>query len=139
MDVQFNLSEIKAIAATFLDKIGSKKIIALHGQMGVGKTTFVQAICTVLGVKDAISSPTFSIINEYALPSGECIYHIDLYRLKSLQDAIAAGVEDAIYCNNLCIVEWPEIAPTLFDTDTVHVFFTIVGDNERMIKINSKN
>jgi tRNA threonylcarbamoyladenosine biosynthesis protein TsaE len=135
MDVNFSLENINEVAASFLQTIGQKKVIALHGQMGAGKTTFVHAICDTLGVKAAVSSPTFSIINEYKSAEGDIIYHLDLYRLKDEQEAINAGVEDCLYSGNLCLVEWPEITPDLFPDDTVHCYLTVSGDKERKLVI----
>jgi tRNA threonylcarbamoyladenosine biosynthesis protein TsaE len=135
MDVNFSLDNINEAAKTFLQAIGAKKVIALHGQMGAGKTTFVHAICDELEIADAVSSPTFSIINEYKSASGEVIYHLDLYRLKNDQEAINAGVEDCFYSGNLCLVEWPEITPALFPDDTVHCYLSVSGEKERKIEI----
>ena len=130
----FSLEEIGRAAGDFIKAISEQKIIALYGQMGAGKTTFVHAICDALGVKDSVSSPTFSIINEYRSAQGT-IYHIDLYRLKDENEAIAAGVEECLYSGNLCLVEWPEITPGLFPYNTVHCYLTITGNNERMLQI----
>lgn len=135
MDVNFSLENINKAAKTFLQAINTKKVIALHGQMGAGKTTFVHAICDTLGVTDAVSSPTFSIINEYKSAEGDVIYHLDLYRLKDEQEAINAGVEDCLYSGNLCLVEWPEITPELFPKDTVHCYLSVSGQNERKLII----
>jgi tRNA threonylcarbamoyladenosine biosynthesis protein TsaE len=122
MDVHFTLENIQAVAKQFLDFIADKKVIALHGQMGAGKTTFVHAVCDVLKVTSNVSSPTFSIINEYSTADGQIVFHIDLYRLKSEREAINAGVEDCLYSGNLCLVEWPEITPGLFREDVVHCY-----------------
>ena len=130
----FSLEEIGRAAGDFIKAISEQKVIALHGQMGAGKTTFVHAVCETLGVKDSVSSPTFSIINEYRSAQGT-IYHIDLYRLKDENEAIAAGVEECLYSGNLCLVEWPEITPGLFPENTVHCYLTITGNNERMLQI----
>ena len=130
----FSLEEIGRAAGDFVKVISEQKVIALHGQMGAGKTTFVHAVCETLGVKDSVSSPTFSIINEYRSAQGT-IYHIDLYRLKDENEAIAAGVEECLYSGNLCLVEWPEITPGLFPDNTVHCYLTITGNNERMLQI----
>jgi tRNA threonylcarbamoyladenosine biosynthesis protein TsaE len=135
MDVNFSLENINEAAKTFLAAMGQKKVIALHGQMGAGKTTFVHAICDSLGVNAAVSSPTFSIINEYKSANGEIIYHLDLYRLKDEQEAINAGVEDCLYSGNLCLVEWPEITPELFPEDTVHCYLSVSGERERKLVI----
>ena len=137
MDVIFNISQIKLAAIAFLKELKNKNVIALHGAMGAGKTTFVHSVCNELGVQNAVSSPTFSIINEYATAAGKTIYHLDLYRLKSVQEAIDAGVEDCFYSGNLCLVEWPEIAPTIFPAETLHVYIEIVGNNERRLVIRS--
>ena len=135
MDIRYYLPEINTAATAFLQAIGERKVIALHGQMGAGKTTFVHAVCDTIGVKDAVSSPTFSIINEYASAEGKMIYHIDLYRLKDEEEALAAGVEECLYSGNLCLVEWPEITPRLFPDNTVHCYLTVTGNNERMLQI----
>ncbi len=135
MDVLFTLPQIKTTAATFLKEIKNYSVVALHGEMGAGKTTFVHAVCDELGVQNAVGSPTFSIINEYTTAAGKTIYHLDLYRLKSVQEAIDAGVEDCFYSGNLCLVEWPEIAPSLFPHDTVHCYLKVTGNNERNLVI----
>ena len=135
MDICFSLNEINKTATTFLQTIGKRKTIALHGQMGAGKTTFVHAICDVLGVQNSVSSPTFSIINEYTTETNSAIFHIDLYRLKNETEAIAAGVEDCFYSGNTCFIEWPEIAPGILPDDTVHCYLSVKGNNERMLQI----
>jgi tRNA threonylcarbamoyladenosine biosynthesis protein TsaE len=135
MDVHFTLENIEVVAKQFLDFIADKKVIALHGQMGAGKTTFVHAVCDALKVTSNISSPTFSIINEYNTADGQIIFHIDLYRLKSEREAINAGVEDCLYSGNLCLVEWPEITPGLFREDAVHCFLALSGEKERKLVI----
>ena len=133
MDVLFTLPQIQSAAAAFLAAVKNTNVIALHAEMGAGKTTFVHALCNELGVADAVSSPTFSIINEYTTAAGKTIYHLDLYRLKSVQEAINAGVEDCLYSGNLCLVEWPEIAPAIFPENTLNAHIEITGDNERRL------
>lgn len=135
MDVSFSLETINEAAQTFLNITAGKKVIALHGEMGAGKTTFVHAVCDIMQVKNSVSSPTFSIINEYTSAEGKTIYHLDLYRLKDEQEALNAGVEDCFYSGNLCMVEWPEITPALFPEDTVHCYIKVTGDNERILQI----
>ena len=137
MDVSFSLDKIHDAAVKILKAIEGKKVIALHGDMGAGKTTFIHAVCNAMGVKDAVSSPTFSIINEYTSAEGKIIYHLDLYRLKSAQEAIEAGVEDCLYSGNLCMVEWPEIAPALLPDNAVHCYISVTGANERSLVITS--
>ena len=136
MVVNFKLAEIEKAASELLALIGDRKLIAFHGEMGAGKTTFIHAICNVLGVKDVVGSPTFSIINEYRAANGDTIFHLDLYRLKDEAEAIAAGVEDCLYSGNLCMVEWPEKAAAIFPADAVHCYLKSVSDNERKLQIN---
>jgi tRNA threonylcarbamoyladenosine biosynthesis protein TsaE len=135
MNISFSLDHIKKAAEELLVAVADKKVIALHGEMGAGKTTLVHAVCDVLGVRDAVGSPTFSIINEYTTAAGKTIYHLDLYRLKNEQEAVDAGVEDCFYSGKLCLVEWPEIAPHLLPDDTMHCYLHIKGNNERMLQI----
>jgi tRNA threonylcarbamoyladenosine biosynthesis protein TsaE len=135
--ITYELPEIKDAAARFWKAIGDKKNIAFHGSMGAGKTTFIHALCEVKEVKDVVGSPTFSIINEYYFPSGK-IFHIDLYRLKDEEEAVRAGVEDCLYSDHICLVEWPEKAPGLFPNDTVHVFIEVEDSETRHLTIQDK-
>jgi len=136
MDIIFRLDEIEKTAKNFLEIISANKIIALHGEMGAGKTTFVHALCNQLGVTDSVGSPTFSIINQYQSNSSEIIYHIDLYRLKDDEEAIQTGVEDCLYSGNYCFVEWPDRAPAIFPDDTLHVSILAVNNDTRKLTIN---
>jgi tRNA threonylcarbamoyladenosine biosynthesis protein TsaE len=136
MDIIFKLHEIEEAAKTFLLNSISYRVIALHGEMGAGKTTFVHALCNQLGVKENISSPTFSIINQYQNHSGEIIYHIDLYRIKDETEAIQTGVEDCLYSGNYCFVEWPDRAPAIFPENTLHAAIVAVNNDTRKLTIN---
>lgn len=134
MTITFRLETIDQAAEQCWKTIGNRKVIAFHGQMGAGKTTFIAALCRARQVSSTVSSPTFSIINEYAWPGG-VLYHIDLYRLDQEEDAFRAGVEDCLYSGNICLVEWPERAEGLFPPDTVHVSFEVVDMDARKITI----
>jgi tRNA threonylcarbamoyladenosine biosynthesis protein TsaE len=131
----FNLETINDAARWFWDQLGDRKVIAMHGHMGAGKTSFVHALCDVRQVADPVSSPTFSLVNEYLLPGGDKIYHIDLYRIKDVEEAIQAGIEDVIYSGSVCFVEWPEKAPELFPLDSVEVQLSVNPDQSRTIKL----
>ncbi len=135
MEFNYKLTEISNTAKWFLDKVGTSKCFAFHGEMGAGKTTFINTVCMLLGVRNGLSSPTFSIINEYVQDSGKSIYHIDLYRLKDEVEAIAAGVEDCLYSGNYCFVEWPEKAPGIFSSDIIHVYINTIDSDTRNIKL----
>lgn len=138
MQLEFKINNIKTAAEKFWSAIGDKKVIAFHGSMGAGKTTFIHALCDVKGVKDVVGSPTFSIINEYIFTENglsKKIFHIDLYRLKDEQEAMQTGVDECLYNNHICFVEWPEKAPSIFPPDTIHVFIDLVDDDTRILTI----
>jgi tRNA threonylcarbamoyladenosine biosynthesis protein TsaE len=136
MVVNYSWAEIDEAAAVFLKAIEGHRVIALHGELGAGKTSFVNAVAQLLEVEDAVSSPTFSIINEYRMANGGIIYHLDLYRLKNGQEAIAAGVEDCLFSGEYCFVEWPENAISILPPSTVHCYFTVIGTDSRKLQIN---
>ncbi len=136
MEVNFTLEQIPDAALKLLSVSGDHKVFALHGEMGAGKTTFIHALCEAMQVEDVITSPTFSIINQYKTTSGQTVYHMDLYRIKDENEAINAGVEDCLYSGNICLVEWPEKAPGIFPDDTLHVSIISVDDNTRKLQIN---
>lgn len=137
MEVNFRLEQIQDVALQLLSAAGDHKVIALHGDMGAGKTTLIHALCETMGVKDVITSPTFSIINQYKTTGGQTVYHMDLYRIKDENEAANAGIEDCLYSGELCLVEWPEKAPGIFPDDTLHITISSVDDNTRKLKINS--
>jgi tRNA threonylcarbamoyladenosine biosynthesis protein TsaE len=138
MELKFSLDNIKEIATLFWKSTSDATVFAFHGNMGAGKTTFIHALCDVKGVMDVVGSPTFSIINEYISKENGAdkkIFHIDLYRLKDEQEAIQAGVEDCLYSNRICFVEWPERAPGIFPEGTVHVYIDIADSTHRKLRI----
>lgn len=138
MDLVFTLNTINEAAAQFWKAVGEHKVFAFHGPMGAGKTTFIHALCDAKGVKDVVGSPTFSIINEYVYDcegTKRSLFHMDLYRLNSEEEAQRAGVEDALYNGHLCMVEWPEKAPGIFPDGTVHVYIELLDTQSRRLKI----
>ena len=125
-------------ATNFWDLVKNAKLFAFHGEMGSGKTTLITVICKAKGVEELISSPTYSIINEYRFYENKTekkIYHLDLYRLNSMEEIIQAGVEDCIYSGDICFIEWPEKIPEFLNENTVKVFLEIMGDTSRQVKI----
>ncbi|MEO6734152.1 MAG: tRNA (adenosine(37)-N6)-threonylcarbamoyltransferase complex ATPase subunit type 1 TsaE [Ferruginibacter sp.] len=133
MEVIFTLEEINETANTILKTTANHLIYAIHGEMGAGKTTFIHALCEAMGVTSIISSPTFSIINQYKTNEGKIIYHMDLYRLKDEEEAISSGVEDCLLSGNTCVVEWPEKALGVFPDDTLHINITALDTNTRRL------
>lgn len=138
MQFKVSLDELEKFAEAFWNYANGAKLFAFHGQMGAGKTTIISALCHFRGTEDVTASPTFSIINEYDYEEqGETklMYHIDLYRLKDEEEVVQAGVEDCVYSGSICMVEWPEKAPDLFDEKAVHVFIEPVSENERIVDV----
>lgn len=138
MEWQFTLNNINEVAKSCWKQAGDHKVLALHGPMGVGKTTFVHALCQVKGVKDVTGSPTFSIINEYAYDcegTKRPLFHIDLYRLKDEEEARQAGVEDCLHSGYTCLVEWPERAPGIFPDNILHLHLELINDSTRQLRI----
>lgn len=131
MDVKFDLAELPQVASRFLNQFDQPQVIALHGSMGAGKTTFVRAVCAELGVVDAVNSPTFSLIQEYRTKAGETVYHLDLYRLTDAEEAWHAGVEEVLHSGSWCFVEWPERAAELFPPFTQHIWLHVLDETHR--------
>ncbi|MBK7884863.1 MAG: tRNA (adenosine(37)-N6)-threonylcarbamoyltransferase complex ATPase subunit type 1 TsaE [Chitinophagaceae bacterium] len=131
----FTLDNIAAAARQFIQKIGVSRVLAFIGEMGAGKTTFIKAICTEWGVRDAVSSPTFSIINPYQTQKGTIIYHMDLYRVKDEDEAINAGIEDCLLSGNTCLIEWPDKIPGLLPPGTLFISIEPAGTTTRKITI----
>lgn len=136
MELNYELNEVTAAASTVLKRYGKQAVWAFHGQLGAGKTTFIHALCDLLQVEDTVSSPTFSLINEYRSSTGNTIYHMDWYRLKDEEEAMQAGIEDSLYSGHLCLIEWPEKAAGLLPDDTVHIYLETTGLNTRRLTIN---
>lgn len=130
----YSLDALDKTAKTFADNL-SPGVIAMHGEMGAGKTTFIAAVCRQLGVDVKVGSPTFSVINEYQANNAEPVYHMDLYRLKDENEARDAGVEEYFYSGHFCFVEWPEQAPLLLPENTVHCYIETVSATTRKMRI----
>lgn len=135
MDSKFKLEDIDTVAASVLANLKAPAVLAFHGEMGAGKTTFISALCKALRVTDAVSSPTYAIINQYKTTHGSIVYHMDLYRLKDEEEALMAGVEECYYSGNWCLVEWPEKAASLLPADAIHCYLSLTADNERKLQI----
>ena len=117
-----SLDQIQEAARQFVDAMGDNTVFAFYGKMGAGKTTFIKAVCEVLGVSDVITSPTFAIVNEYRSDlAGELIYHFDFYRIKKLEEVYDMGYEDYFYSGAVCFIEWPELVEELLPGNTVKV------------------
>lgn len=130
-----SLDDICSAAKSFVAEMGDNTVFAFRGAMGAGKTTFIKAVCEVLGVEDVINSPTFAIVNEYRSDSGELIYHFDFYRINKQEEVFDFGYEDYFYSGSLCFVEWPEKIEELLPSDTVNVVIDVMEDGSRLLKM----
>jgi tRNA threonylcarbamoyladenosine biosynthesis protein TsaE len=134
MEWTYKLSDIDEMARVFWESVTNKKIFAFQGAMGAGKTSFIKALCFAKKVRETVSSPTFSIINEYGSPTG-IIYHMDLHRLKDEEEAIKAGVEDCLTSGEICLVEWPDKAPGIFPKGSLGISIETLDDKTRKITL----
>ena len=115
------LQDIQRAARQFVEAMGERKVFAFYGPMGVGKTTFIRAVCEQLQVDDAITSPTFAIVNEYQTRQGLPVFHFDFYRIRKIEEVYDMGYEDYLYSGALCFIEWPELIEELLPEDAVKV------------------
>ena len=135
MEIRINsLDTIHEAAKDFIKGMGDGKVFAFYGKMGAGKTTFIKALCEVLGVKDVITSPTFAIINEYTDGNNNPIYHFDFYRIKKLEEVYDMGYEDYFYSGNLCLLEWPELVEDVLPENVVKVTIEEQPDGSRLLR-----
>lgn len=129
-----SLAQIDDAAKRFLEEIGENRLVALYAPMGAGKTTFTTAVCRALGVReDAVSSPTFAIVNEYRTASGEPMFHFDFYRINKIAEALDIGFYDYMDSGCLCMMEWPENVEEILPEETVKVRIEVQPDESRVI------
>ena len=128
------LEQLGEAANQFLKEIGNNRLVAFYAPMGAGKTTFTTVVCHALGVsEDAVSSPTFAILNEYRSASGEPVFHFDFYRINKLSEALDLGLYDYLDSGYLCLIEWPENIEELLPEETLRVTITVDPDGSRIL------
>jgi len=134
MEIQINgLAGLPDVATKLLTFAGEEKIFLFDGEMGAGKTTFIKTFCKVLGVNDSVSSPTYSIVNEY-VGKKNAVYHFDFYRIKNIQEAYDLGYEEYFYGGGICLIEWPEKVEELLPDHYIKVEISILSENSRAFK-----
>lgn len=131
----YQLATINSAAQVLGELFKTYDVIALKAPMGAGKTTLVAALAKHLGALDHVTSPTFSIMNQYKLGNGEALWHMDWYRIGSEDEAIDAGIEDTLFSGDKCIVEWPELFPRLLPSKTVFVGIKVGDDGLRTLDL----
>lgn len=140
MEITINsLDELEKSVQLLLQQLENRRVLAFTGEIGAGKTTFIQAFCRHFGVREPVTSPTYALVNEYTYQDGQgqmqYIYHMDLYRLKQMEEALDFGIEEYLYDDHYCLVEWPEIVEELLPEDTVWINLQIVNDSTRKMLI----
>lgn len=128
-----SIGQIQEAAHQFIEAMGNRKLFAFYGKMGVGKTTFIKAICEQMGVTDVINSPTFAIVNEYLDGDQRPIYHFDFYRIRKPAEVLDIGFEDYINSDACCFMEWPEMIEGFLPEDTVKVTMEEQDDGSRTV------
>ncbi len=132
-----SLAALDAVVAQVLEASGTRRKLLFYGEIGAGKTTFIKAFCRALGVQDTVTSPTFSLVNEYHYaiadaPAGK-VFHIDLYRLDSLQEALDIGIEDYLYDDSYCLIEWAELLEPILPSEVVRIHISPMEDSSRKL------
>jgi len=129
-----SISELPSAASAIIKYSANYKIFLFYGDMGAGKTTLIKSLCQYLGTTEPVTSPTFSIVNEY-IGAGNKIYHFDFYRLKDQTEALDMGYEEYLYSDAYCFVEWPEKIPGLLPQHYINIQIKVHDDNSRQINI----
>jgi len=127
-------SRLGDAARQFLKETAGSRLFAFYGQMGSGKTTFIKALCNELGVTDTVTSPTFTLINEYKRPGHLPVFHFDFYRIKKITEVLDLGIEEYFDSASPCFMEWPELIEPLLPAETMRVAITVAGSGSRVIE-----
>ena len=131
----YGLADLERIASDILDQYPDERIFIFRGELGAGKTSLIKEFCKLLGVNGDVSSPTFSLINEYNANNGTKIYHFDFYRLKNVEEAIDIGSEDYFFSGDYCLIEWPDLILSLLPETFIKLDFEF-KEKKRSLTIN---
>lgn len=135
MEFIFSLEDIASVADIIVTQ-NPHKVILFHGEMGAGKTTFIKQFCKTLGVTEATSSPTFSLVNEYQTTDNQTVYHFDFYRLKDEHEALDMGADEYFYSGNWCFIEWAENVPNLIPDEHSVITIQVLEDGKRLLRLS---
>mgnify|MGYP000228646199 FL=1 len=136
MEIVFTIDQLESVAQQIIAQ-QPQKVILFHGEMGVGKTTLIKQLCKNLGVLEATSSPTFSLVNEYEIANNQLVYHFDFYRLKNEMEALDMGADDYFYSGNWCFIEWAEKIPNLIPEAHSIITIELLADGKRHLQLTN--
>ncbi len=131
MEATYSEQDLTEVSQDLLEQFPDQKIWLFIGEMGAGKTTLIKSICERLGVLDEMSSPTFSIVNQYQTEKQEELYHFDFYRMEDQEEAVNIGIEDYFFSGNRCFIEWPEIITNFLPDKYLEISIKLVDSNTR--------
>ena len=131
-----NIEELEEVSNQIIELTSTNTVFCFYGNLGAGKTTLIKLICEKLNVTDSISSPTYPIINEYKTADNNIIYHIDLYRLKSIEEAMNIGIEDYLFSDHLCFIEWPDNFESILPDNHIKIKITKFDDYREIVISN---
>ncbi|AUC84381.1 tRNA (adenosine(37)-N6)-threonylcarbamoyltransferase complex ATPase subunit type 1 TsaE [Polaribacter sp. ALD11] len=134
MNTNYSLENLSEIATVIITSVKNKTLL-FYGEMGVGKTTLIKEICKQLGVLDTISSPTFSLVNEYETSKKEKIFHFDFYRITDEEEALDMGIEEYLYNNDWCLIEWPQNVENLLPLESVEIHLSTLENGQRNMQL----
>lgn len=134
MNKNYSLENLPVIASEIITSAKNRTLL-FYGEMGVGKTTLIKEICNQLGVLDNISSPTFSLVNEYKTTKEETVFHFDFYRITDEEEALDMGIEEYLYNNDWCLIEWPQNVENLLPLESVEIHLSTLENEQRNIQL----
>jgi len=134
MNKNYSLHQLNEVAKEIV-ATSKHKILLFYGQMGVGKTTLIKELCKELGIQDVTSSPTFSLVNEYHSTDNQIVYHFDFYRINKEEEALDMGLEEYLYSNAWCFIEWPENIQNLLPLNATEIHLAELSDGQRNIQL----
>jgi tRNA threonylcarbamoyladenosine biosynthesis protein TsaE len=132
-----SIDELQKVAEEIIPYIIKQPVVAFQGKMGAGKTTLIKVICKAMDVQNTVTSPTFSLVNEYKTLSGQTIYHFDFYRINKVEEIYDFGYEEYFYSGKFCFIEWPELAEQLLLPDTLVIKIDVDAKHRRTISLSS--
>lgn len=130
------IDDLPHAAEQIRDLAGNKTVWLLEGEMGAGKTTLIKTLAHIFNIQDTVSSPTYSLVNEYESTGGDVFYHFDLYRIKDQEEAQDIGIGEYFYSGNICWVEWPSKIPDLLPDQYFKITIFVSADDRRMFQLS---